>query len=103
MDHIAGRIDAVTGGRRAEDIAGQIDLDQAGRGDFVIHHAVGVDQQVIVRAGDARGDMVVDQVAHSEVRHQPVAGGQLDAGVPFLRAHVVASVHGRRVLFSRWL
>ena len=59
-----------------------------------------VDQQM-VRARNARRDVVVDQVGHAELIHQAVTGGQLDTGLPFfgrdavLKARKVgAVVHG---------
>jgi hypothetical protein len=45
-------------------------------------HSVGVDQEVVVRAGHARGDVGEDEVAPSVHRDQPVAGGEVDALPP---------------------
>ncbi|MOA62412.1 hypothetical protein D3C78_1878240 [compost metagenome] len=36
--------------------------------------------------GHARGHMRVDQIGHAVVRHQAVAGRQVDALLPFRRA-----------------
>ena len=57
---------------------------------FLIEHAVGIDQEGAGLAGDAGGDMVGDQVGHAVERHQAVAGGEIDAGLPFGWADRVA-------------
>jgi hypothetical protein len=60
-----------------------VDLDQAAGGDFVEHQAVGVDQEVVLGPGDALGaDVGEHQVAPAVQRHQPVAGGEVDAQLP---------------------
>ena len=91
VDDVAGRVHRVVEAVRLRDhVAGEVDLDQAGGGDLLVQHAVGVDQDVVLRPGDARGDVVVDEVGHAVARDQPVARGEVDAHVPFGRAHAVA-------------
>jgi hypothetical protein len=36
------------------------------------------------------GDMIVDEIGHSVVVDQPVAGGEVDPGLPFLRRDIAA-------------
>ena len=84
VDHIAGVVDAVVGVGLADDVAVDIDLDQARRGDLLVEQPVEIDQQVL-GAGNARRDVVVDQVGHAVGIDQPVAGREIDPGLPLLR------------------
>src|ERR1700756_1626857 len=79
----AGDVDVVVGGVEQR-IAVDVDLDQAGGVDLLIEHAVRVDQELIGRAGDAAGDVVGDHLGHAVHRGQAIAGGEVDAGLPFL-------------------
>jgi hypothetical protein len=67
-----------------------VDLDQARCRDLLVKQAVKIDQKVL-GAGNARGDMVVDEVGHAVLVHQPVAGGEINSGLPLLRRYVVAN------------
>ncbi|MNT64795.1 hypothetical protein D3C72_2027250 [compost metagenome] len=69
VDGEAGRIDVVV--RRHDLLAVQVDLDQAGGSDFVEHHAVGIDQEMLGARHLGR-DMREDQVIPAKQRHQPV-------------------------------
>ena len=40
-----------------------------------------------------RGDMGEDQVAPSELRHQPISGGEIHPGFPLVRRDLAAYVH----------
>jgi hypothetical protein len=51
VDDEAGVVDAVAGARVLHHLAVEIDLHQARRGDLVVGHAVGVDQEVAFLAG----------------------------------------------------
>ena len=62
VDHITGNVDAVIGIGLPDDVALDVDLHQARRGDFLIEKAVQVDQEVF-GAGNPRGDVVVEQNA----------------------------------------
>ena len=66
VDHEAGVVDAVAGARVLHHVAVEVDLHQARRGDLVVGHAVGVDQEVAFLAGHARRDVVVDEVVHAD-------------------------------------
>jgi hypothetical protein len=69
--------------RLGQDVAVVVDLDQARGGDFLVQHAVGVDEEGALLARHPRRDVVGDHVRHFVERHQPVAGGKVDAGDPF--------------------
>ena len=73
-------------GRVAELVAVLVDLDQAAGGDFVKHQAIGVDQKMMLGAGDARRHMREDQVAPAIGGHQAVAGSEVNAKLPFFGA-----------------
>ena len=77
VDIETGRIDRVRG---CHDLAtGEVDLDQAGGGDLLEEHAVGIDQEVILRPGDAGRDVSEHQVVPTVQRHQPIACGEIDS------------------------
>lgn len=101
---LAGRVDtAVDGEARRIDVVCrvhhlapvQVDLDQAGRGDLVKHHAVGVDEEML-GAGHLGRDVGEDQVIPAEQRHQPVERRQILAHLPFRFADLLAHAGGQR-------
>ncbi|MNJ64085.1 hypothetical protein D3C77_600250 [compost metagenome] len=61
------------------------------------HQAEGVDQEVL-GAGDLGGDVGEDQVVPAMQGDQPVAGGQVDAGLPFGGGYLVLEVERREGL-----
>ncbi len=61
-----------------------IDLHQAGSGDLPVEQTIEIDQQIF-RTRNAGGDVVIDEVGHAEGIDQAVAGGELDARLPFRR------------------
>ena len=61
-----------------------IDLDEARRGDFLVQHAIRIDQILVVMPRDLCTDVVVDQVGHSVERHQAIARREIDPGRPLL-------------------
>jgi hypothetical protein len=83
MDDKSGVVDAVAGTGVEHDVSVEVDLQQAGRGDLVVHHAVGVDEEVPFLAGHARRDVVIDKVIHAVVVDEAIAGGEIDARFPF--------------------
>ena len=83
-----GRVDGV-GIVGVELHALAVDLDQAGGGDFLEHHAVGVDQELVIGAGNLGGDMGEDQIVPVVQRDQPVAGGEIDAGLPLFGGNLI--------------
>jgi hypothetical protein len=87
VNHEARRIH---GERRFADfLALQIDLHQAGGGDLVEEHPVGVDEELILGPGHPDGDVREDEILPAEVRHQPVAGRKVDTHSPFLGRDLV--------------
>ena len=90
VDHVARYVDAVIGVRLCDDVAFEVDLDQARCRDLLVEKTIEIDQQVVFAAGDARGDVVVDQIGHLEPVDQPVAGGEIDARLPLFVRDLVA-------------
>jgi hypothetical protein len=68
-------------------VSGEVHLDQAGSRDLVEQHAVGIDQEVVLRPGHPRGDVGEHEVVPAVMRHETVAGGEIDALRPFGLAH----------------
>ena len=67
-----GRIDEV---RRVQHlVAFEIDFHQTRRCDFVEHHAVRIEQEVMVRAWHARRDMRKDQIVPTVECNQAIGG-----------------------------
>jgi hypothetical protein len=81
VDHEAGLVHFSLGVVHL--VAVQVDLHQRRRRHFRKQQPVRVDQKVMLRPRHARRDVVVDEVVHAEVRHQPVAGGELHAQLGF--------------------
>jgi len=85
MDHVSRRVD-----RRRLGIdrgAIQVHLDQRRGRDLLVERAEGVEQEMRLGPRDAGRNVVVDQVVHAEMRDQPVGGGQVDPGLPFIGRH----------------
>ncbi len=85
MDDEPRRVDHMVGVRN--DIAVEIDLHQARRGDFAEMDAIGVQQEMHVRPRHLHGDMGREQIVHPEMGDQPVTGGQIDPHIPFRVRH----------------
>src|SRR5262249_53790528 len=60
----AGRVDVVWS--LHQDVSVQADLDQAGSGDFVEHHAVWINQKLVPGAGESGGDVSENEVVPAE-------------------------------------
>ena len=86
LDGEARRIDEI--GRVLQDIAVQIDLHQRRRRDLLEQKSIGVDQEVMLRAGNSGRDVGVDQIIPAVEGHQPVERGEIDPRLPFFRAHL---------------
>jgi len=82
VDGEATRIDAEIR-RIVEDVAVVVDLHQVRGLDLVEHQAIGVDQEPVLFTGSAGRDVGVDKVGPAEMRDQPVAGGEINAHLPF--------------------
>src|ERR1700679_339827 len=96
---VYGRMDGETGGiyrirRGADLLAFEIDLDQAGGGDLLEHQPVGVDEEVMLRAWDARGNVGEDEIVPAVERDQSIAGREIDADGGFdIGNRIDVSVH----------
>ena len=71
-------------------VAVDIDFDQAGSVDFLVEHAVRIDQELVGCARHAAGDVVGHHLGHPVHRGEPVAGREIDPGLPLLRAYLLA-------------
>ena len=69
----------------------QIDAHEIRGSDFLEHQSIRIDQK-IVTARHARRDVREDQIIPAEVRDQPIAGGEIDAGRPLLGRHLIADI-----------
>ena len=91
VDHKARRIDRK--GAVVQLVALHVHLDQAGRGDFVKHQAIGIDQKLMVLTRDRLGQLGADvgehQIAPAVKRHQPVTRGQVQPQLPFIGVNAV--------------
>jgi hypothetical protein len=86
VDDVSGLVDAIIQSAEigpGQDLSIEVHLDQAGGGDFLVQHAVGIDQERAGFSGHAGRDVIGDHVRHAIERDQPVAGGQVDARLPF--------------------
>src|SRR5438132_13246197 len=84
----AGGIDEV---RRIHHlVAVWIDLHQTRRRDFVEHHAVGIEQKVMLSSWHARGNMREDQIVPAIERDQSISRREIDSGLPFSFCHLLA-------------
>ena len=81
VDDVAREVDAGFAG--VDHLAAKVDLHEIGGRNLIVTEAELVDEELIVRSGDARGDVVVDERRHAEVVGQAVGGGQVDARPPF--------------------
>ena len=87
MDDEARRIDRVIGA--AQNVALLVHLDQRRGGDFLEEHAVGVEQEMVVRVRNARRDMGAGHVAPPVLGGKLVAGREIDPHLPFVLGHAV--------------
>jgi len=76
VNHIPGFVDVVVGLRFPENLAVDMDFDQALGGDLLIEKAVKIEQDDIVFAGNTRGDVVIDEVGHAVYIDQAIASGE---------------------------
>ena len=87
IDRVLGGLDIVTVG---------VELDQRGGGDLLVQETIGVDQEMLVRPRDARGDPGVDQVRPAKPVDEPIARRQFDPGLPFGLGHALLWHWGHR-------
>ncbi|MNR24445.1 hypothetical protein D3C85_1415230 [compost metagenome] len=67
----------------------EVDFHQIRRRDFIKHQPIRVDQKMMLRPRNTHRDVSEDQVGHTEMRHQPIAGGEFFAQTLFGRAHTL--------------
>src|SRR5215470_7606589 len=76
----------------------EVHLDQRGGAHLVVHHAERVKEKLLL-ARDPRRDVVVDEVVHAEVAHEPIRARTVDAGLPLGRADLAF----QRLELERWI
>src|SRR5262249_36171569 len=76
VNHISGFVDVVVGLRFPENLAVDMDFDQARGGDLLVEKAVKIEQHGVVFAGNTGGDVVIDEVGHAVDIDQAIAGGE---------------------------
>ena len=88
VNHKTGWIDRE--GTVMQFAAFHVDLDETGGRDFLEHHPIGIDQELVRVAGHGSGklgtDMGEHQVAPAVKGNQAVAGSKIAPQRPFLRA-----------------
>src|SRR3546814_11929683 len=67
--------------RRGQNIAFKVDLDEAGSGDFLVQHAVGVDQKRLFLAWHSHRDMIRHHIGHAVKPDKPIHGSQVDSNL----------------------
>src|SRR5262249_14717071 len=75
--------------RFPDDVTVNMDLHEAGSGDFLVEQAIKIDQQHIFLAGNTRRDVVVDEVRHSVDVDKTVASRKIKPRLPFRRGHLI--------------
>ena len=88
--HVTRGIDPIVRIRLQQNVAVDVDLDEARCGDLFVEIPIRVDQQLVLRAWNARGDVVVDHVRHAVHGHEPVACRKIDADLPLHLADLFA-------------
>src|SRR3974390_3179749 len=101
VDYVTGLVDVVVGISLPDDVAVDVDLHQARGCDLLIEQAIEIDQEVVLGAGNARRDVVIDKVGHPVFVYQAVAGSEFEPRLPFFvgylaleRGKVGGVVHG---------
>ena len=83
VDYVTGLVDVVVGIGLPDDVAVDVDLHQARGCDLLVEQAVEIDQEVVLGAGNARRDVVIDEVGHPVFVYQAVAGREFKPRLPF--------------------
>src|SRR5262245_2417816 len=109
VNHVSRFIDVVVGVGLPDDLAVDVDLYQAGSGDFLVEEAVEIEQKHIFLARNARGDVVIDEIGHVVDIDEAITGGEIEPRLPLLwrnsvldRREIGRIIHGV-VLFRRAL
>jgi hypothetical protein len=82
VDHETGRIYSI--GRVQHFLAGEIDLDETTGRHLLKKQAVGIDEKVLIRPRNSRGNMREHEIIPAVHRDQPVARREIDPNLPFL-------------------
>ena len=94
MNDKAGFVDRIGAVEPLVDpVAVDIYLHQIAGAHLVEHHAIAVDEELVLKAGHARGNVRVYDVGHAEVGDQAVERRQIAAGLPFFLADVQGIAH----------
>ena len=80
---------------RRQNVAVDVDLDEARRGDLAEMHPIGIDQESALFTRHLYGDVIEDQLVPLHVREDAVAGGKLLPRGPFGVGHRVHFQRGR--------
>ena len=102
MDRETGGVDRMAGGD--DRLPLDIDLHQAGGGDLLEHHVVGIDQEMVFRPRHAGGKVGEDQVVPAIERDEAIGRGEIDPHCPFLVRNLRTNVcvrSGRVVVHHR--
>jgi len=83
----SGRIDVQS--HILDQSAVHVHLDQTGGCNFLVEKAKRIDQVVLMGAWHSDRNVVVNPVRHPEMRHEPIAGSQVNPGLPFFRADLL--------------
>ena len=93
-----------------QNVAMDVNFDQARGGNLFIHHAVGVDQKSAFLAGHTARDVIGHHVGHAINIHQAITRRQVDTGLPLLwRAAMLHRFNFQSTVFThfyslrRWL
>src|SRR2546425_13350661 len=89
VDDEPGLVDVVLG-RVEQDLAVEVELDEARGVHLIVEQAVGIDEEGVVIARDAGRDVVGDHLVHAVEMDEAVRRGEVDALRPFLRADLLA-------------
>jgi len=93
MNRKSGRIDAVFA--RAQEVAVEVDLDQAGGGDLLEQQAEGIDQEMVLWPRHPRRKVGRQKIGPAVVRDQTKRSREIDPDLPFLRCHVLGGRIGK--------
>ena len=75
VNHKTGRVHREW--RRLNGLTTEVDFHQIGRGDFLKHQPIGIDQKMMFRAGNTYRNVGENQIGHAVMRNQAITGGQL--------------------------
>src|SRR5271165_6912479 len=81
-------------------VALHVDFHQARGRDFVEHHAVRINEKMMLRSRYPRGDMGEYQVVPMEMRDQTISGRQIDTNRPLLWGIARCGTAGSRYGFQ---